>query len=62
MDSEVKVHVNILGAGLCGSLLAIMLAKRGYPVTIREMLLRDSPTRNPTAWPMITGGTKPVRD
>ena len=37
MDSEVKVHINILGAGLCGSLLAIMLAKRGYPVTIREM-------------------------
>lgn len=31
-----KRHANILGAGLCGSLLGILLAKRGYAVTIRE--------------------------
>jgi kynurenine 3-monooxygenase len=29
--------VNILGAGLCGSLLAVMLARRGFPVTLREL-------------------------
>ena len=29
--------VNILGAGLCGSLLAVMLARRGFPVTVREV-------------------------
>ena len=28
--------VNILGAGLCGSLLAVMLARRGFPVSVRE--------------------------
>ncbi|MDX1481553.1 MAG: FAD-dependent monooxygenase, partial [Woeseiaceae bacterium] len=28
--------IEILGAGLCGSLLAVMLAKRGFPVTVRE--------------------------
>ncbi len=32
-----KRDVNILGAGLCGSLLSIMIARHGYPVTIREM-------------------------
>jgi len=29
--------INILGAGLCGSLLAILLARRGFPVTVREL-------------------------
>jgi len=33
--------VNILGAGLCGSLLAVMLAKRGFSVCVRE--LRSDP-------------------
>lgn len=28
--------IEILGAGLCGSLLAVMLARRGHPVTVRE--------------------------
>ena len=28
--------VNIIGAGLAGSLLAILLAKRGFPVTVYE--------------------------
>lgn len=32
---------NILGAGLCGSLLAILLARRGFAVTVRE--LRSDP-------------------
>jgi kynurenine 3-monooxygenase len=31
-----KTPVKILGAGLCGSLLSIILAKRGYPVIIYE--------------------------
>lgn len=30
-------RINIFGAGLCGSLLSIMLARHGYPVTIREL-------------------------
>jgi len=30
-------RIDILGAGLCGSLLGIMLARRGYRVTIREL-------------------------
>ena len=29
-------EMNIFGAGLCGSLLAITLSRHGYPVTIRE--------------------------
>lgn len=29
-------HVNIVGAGLCGSLLAVVLARRGYDVTLFE--------------------------
>ena len=29
-------EINILGAGLCGSLLSIMMAKQGYSVTVRE--------------------------
>ena len=29
-------HVNIVGAGLCGSLLAVVLARRGYGVTLFE--------------------------
>lgn len=28
--------MNIFGAGLCGSLLAIILSRHGYPVTVRE--------------------------
>ena len=31
-----KTPVKILGAGLCGSLLSIILARRGYPVVIYE--------------------------
>ena len=31
-----KTPVKILGAGLCGSLLSIILARRGYPVIIYE--------------------------
>jgi len=30
-------RIDILGAGLCGSLLGILLARRGYAVTIREL-------------------------
>ncbi len=30
-------RINVFGAGLCGSLLSIMLARHGYPVTIREL-------------------------
>ncbi|MDH4109187.1 MAG: FAD-dependent monooxygenase [Gammaproteobacteria bacterium] len=36
-------RIDIVGAGLCGSLLGIMLARRGYAVTIRE--LRADPRR-----------------
>lgn len=38
-----KAKINILGAGLCGSLLSIMLARQGFPVTIRE--LRPDPRK-----------------
>lgn len=31
-----KQNVHILGAGLCGSLLSILLARRGYAVTVLE--------------------------
>ena len=41
MANVEKDPMNILGAGLCGSLLAIMLARRGFPVTVRE--LRSDP-------------------
>ena len=41
MATAAKDAINILGAGLCGSLLAIMLARRGFPVTVRE--LRSDP-------------------
>lgn len=30
-------RINMFGAGLCGSLLSIMLARHGYAVTIREL-------------------------
>ncbi len=41
MAAAARDSINILGAGLCGSLLAIMLARRGFPVTVRE--LRSDP-------------------
>jgi 2-polyprenyl-6-methoxyphenol hydroxylase-like FAD-dependent oxidoreductase len=34
-----KTPVKILGAGLCGSLLSIILARRGYPVVIMKLAL-----------------------
>ena len=37
-------EINILGAGLCGSLLSIMMAKQGYSVTVREK--RSDPRKN----------------
>ncbi len=40
-------RLNILGAGLCGSLLAIMMARRGYSVCVRE--LRSDPRRTQVA-------------
>lgn len=39
--------VNVVGAGLCGSLLAILLAKRGYRVSLVER--RADPRRSPPA-------------
>jgi kynurenine 3-monooxygenase len=36
-------HVNIVGAGLCGSLMAIFLARRGFQVTVFEK--RPDPRR-----------------
>lgn len=39
--------IDILGAGLCGSLLSVMLARRGYPVRIRE--LRPDPRNTEAA-------------
>ena len=40
----VEKEINILGAGLCGSLLSIMMAKQGYSVTVREK--RSDPRKN----------------
>ena len=31
-----KEHILIIGAGLCGSLLALRLAQRGYRITLIE--------------------------
>ena len=31
-----KKTINIIGAGLCGSLISILMAKRGYDVVVRE--------------------------
>lgn len=36
-------HVNVVGAGLCGSLMALFLARRGFRVTLFEK--RDDPRR-----------------
>ena len=33
---QTKEHILIVGAGLCGSLLALRLAQRGYQITLTE--------------------------
>src|SRR5579884_1329815 len=38
-----EANVNIVGAGLAGPLLAILLSRRGFPVTLYER--RDDPRR-----------------
>ena len=40
----VKKKINIIGAGLCGSLISILMAKRGYDVVVREK--RSDPRMN----------------
>ena len=39
-----KQVINIMGAGLCGSLFSIMLAKQGFSVIVRER--RSNPNSN----------------
>lgn len=36
-DNNIQQNVLIIGAGLCGALLALRLAQRGYNVTVYEM-------------------------
>ena len=36
MKTQEQEHILIIGAGLCGSLLALRMAQRGYKVTLME--------------------------
>ncbi|MEM9209177.1 MAG: FAD-dependent monooxygenase, partial [Pseudomonadota bacterium] len=37
MTTRRRNPITVLGAGLCGSLLSILLARRGFTVTVREL-------------------------
>jgi kynurenine 3-monooxygenase len=58
-------HVNIVGAGLCGSLLAIFLARRGFRVTVFEKRpdprLTELPAGRSINLALANRGLKPLR-
>jgi kynurenine 3-monooxygenase len=58
-------HVNIVGAGLCGSLMAIFLARRGFQVTVFEKRpdprLTELPAGRSINLALANRGLKPLR-
>ena len=58
-------HVNIVGAGLCGSLMAIFLARRGFRVTVFEKRpdprLTELPAGRSINLALANRGLKPLR-
>lgn len=41
MQPQRKLHISIIGAGLTGAFLAVLLAKRGYKVTVYERMSKS---------------------
>ena len=66
MSVRAGTHVNIVGAGLAGALLALLLARRGLTVTHQTMLSQPSVPMNPVLLEQIEeairrAGCKPHR-